>query len=144
MIAAELQTSLPLVNRRTNALVAGRLIAHRHLDALVFADEDGRPRRSIAASEVLDLMASPDRMPSDADLRTQLSERTIGDLIDDRRFRATALLTVRPDTPVEVIASEMVDAGAHVAIVIGDSAQPMFITLPDVMEGLLALSGDLE
>lgn len=134
MLASDLLTSLPMVNRRTTALVAGRLLTHGRVSDLVLADDDGRPLGSISGSDVLPLLVS-------VGLPTE-SERVLGDLLDNRRVVLGPLLRADPDDVLHELAARMADAGAQFAVVTGPDGRDRFVSLPAVMDALLAVHGD--
>jgi CBS domain-containing protein len=132
MLASDLQTSLPMVNRRTSALVAGRLLTHGHVSDLVVADDDGRPVGSISGADLLPLLVSAG----------ESGEAVLGDLIDHRRTKLGPLLRADPDDGAHDLAEKMADAGAQFAVVAGPDGHDRFVSLPAVMNALLALHGD--
>lgn len=134
MLASDLQTSLPMVNRRTTAIVAGRLLTRRRVSDLVLADDDGHPIGSISGSDVLPLLVSLGHASE--------PERVLGDLLDDRHVMLGPLLRADADDDPHELAARMADAGAQFAVVTGPDGRDRFVSLPAVMSALLALHGD--
>ena len=59
-----------------------------------------------------------------------------------RRARCTSILHVDADATLVELAALMVDAHAQIAVVDGDRRAPRFVTLPSVMDAILAVCGD--
>lgn len=147
MRASELQHPLPVVGRDTDAVEAARLIAVGNQPGLVIADAKGNPSAVVSAVDVLGLLV-PAYVLDDLALAgvmdekaaeevwAHASERTIGDLLDDKAVRIYTLLTVDADATILEVAAQMADARAQVAMVAGGS-DPQFITLPVVVEAIL-------
>jgi hypothetical protein len=132
VIASDLQVSLPTVNRRTSAVVAGRLVARGHLGALIVADDDGTPAAVVAPSDVLRLLLTADE-----------GADTVGTLLDDDRARVGPIVRVEPDAGLVEVATRMAAARAQVAVVDGDPRAPRFILLPLVIDAILAARDDI-
>jgi hypothetical protein len=142
MLASDIQTSLPLLNRRTNALVAGRLLTHQYPGGLVVADDDGTPLASISSADVLSLMVPVDARELGEDAWPRVAERTIGDLVENEDIVLGELLHVTADDDLLELAANMVAAGAQMAIVDDGLDRPRFVSLPAVLDAILALCGD--
>jgi CBS domain-containing protein len=153
MLASDLHVSLPLINRRTPAVVAARLIARNHLADLVVADDAGTPVAVVSSSDVLGLML-PAYALDDMSLAEVLDEagseelwagageRIIGDLLDDDRVTVGGILHVDHDATMVQLAARLVGARARIAVVDGAEEGPRFITLPALMDAVLAVRGD--
>lgn len=149
MLAEDLQVSLPLVNRLTPAVVAARLVARWHGSGLVVADDTGIPVAVLSAPDVLALLVSE---PVDDDLvitgrRNEhsaevVSAHLIGDLLDAESLGLRELPHVDSGATLAELATTMISANAQIAAVDGGSAGYRFVTLPAVMNAVLALSGD--
>jgi CBS domain-containing protein len=153
MHASDLQVSLPLVDRHTSGLDAARLIAAEHLAGLVITDETGVPVAIVSAVDVLGLLV-PGYVLDDISLAgvfdergadevwSQVRERTIGELLDDDGVRVHDLLEVDADANLVELAAQMAEAHAQVALVKKrDGREPRFVTLPSVIEAILAIGG---
>lgn len=153
MLASDLQVTLPLVNRKTPAVVAARLIARKHLSGLVVADDAGHPVAVISSADVLGLMV-PNYVLDDMSLAGVLdeagseemwsgaNERVIGELLDDDGVKARDILHVDNDATLIELAALMVDAHAQIAVVDGAEGGPRFVTLPALMDAILVACGD--
>jgi CBS domain-containing protein len=141
MLASDLQVSLPLVNRKTPAAVAARLLARNHVVSLVVADDAGNPVAIISSSDVLGLMV-PVYLRDDISLAAVLDEagseelwagaggRVLGELLDDDDVKVRDILHVAHDATLVEVAVRLVHAGAPIAVVDGTDKGPHFITLP--------------
>ncbi|MHC5795007.1 CBS domain-containing protein [Lacisediminihabitans sp. FW035] len=151
MRASDLQTTFPLVGRDSSALEAARLIAADRLAGLVVVDRSGIPAAVVSAVDVLKLML-PGYVLDDLSLAGVFDEgaaeevfghakdHTIGELLDDESVRVYDLLVVEPDATIVEVAARMADARAQVAQVKGAAgAPPVFLTLPVVLDAVLAL-----
>lgn len=153
MLASDIQASLPLVNRKTPAVVAARLIARKHLAGLVVADDAGTPVAVISSSDVLGLMV-PGYLLDDLSLAGVLDdagseelwagagERVIGELLDDDGVRIHDILHVAHDATVIELAAQLADSDAQIAVVDETDEGPRFITLPALMDAILVVCGD--
>ena len=153
MLASDLQVSLPLVQRNTTAIEAARLIARDRLAALVVANDGGTPVAVLSSADVLGLMV-PGYVLDDMSLAGVLDEeganemwgradqRTIGELLDDDGVSVRDILRIDADANLVEVAAIMVDAHAQIAAIKGSANEPRFITLPAVMDAILAASGD--
>ena len=152
MHATDLQTDLPLVDRRTTAVEAARLIARDRLAALVVADFEGSPVAVISSADVLRLMV-PTYVLDDMSLAGVLDEagadevwgraddRTVGELLDDDGVNVREILRVDPDSTLVEVAAQMVESHTQVALVKGSGDSPKFVTLPEVMDAILTVIG---
>lgn len=150
MHAADIATTLAVVDRTTPALDAVRLIADRDLVGLVIAEADGHPSAVVSSVDVVRYML-PGYLLDDLsltntvgdvgleDLRQGLQDRTIGDLVDSAAVAVRSVLVVPADAgPVE-IAARMVDARTQVALVEDPSrTEPVFVTLPGLLDAVVA------
>lgn len=155
MLAADLQVSLPLVNRLTPAVVAARLVARWHASGLVVADDAGTPVAVLSAPDVLTLLlpdsltnepsvlAGPDDSRADA-ASTGGSSRRIGELLDMPGRDLREIPFVESSATLTELAMAMLAANAEIAVVDGASRGPWFVTLPVVMSAILAERGDDE
>lgn len=150
MHAADLATTLAVVDRSTPALDAVRLIADQDLVGLVIAEADGHPSAVVSSIDVVRYML-PGYLLDDLsltntvgevgldDLHQGLQGRTIGDLVDDSDVSVRSVLVVPPDAgPIE-IAARMVDARTQVALIDDPSrSEPAFVTLPGLLDAVVA------
>ncbi|MDQ0663156.1 CBS domain-containing protein [Arthrobacter ulcerisalmonis] len=153
MRAVDLQVSLPVVRRETTAVEAGRLIADSGLVGLVIANRRGIPTAIVSAVDVLRLMI-PGYLLDDVSLAAvfdedaagevweHISDRSVGEMLDDEGVAIHKILSVESDATLVEIAARMVDARTQIAL-IRDSPPdaPMFITLPAVINAVLATAG---
>jgi CBS domain-containing protein len=152
MLASDLQVSLPVMNRKTSAVVAARLIARQHASGFIVTDDDGTPMAEISSADVLALLL-PSRLLADAtlaralddaasdDVWTNAGDHTIGELLDDESAMRE-ILHVDGDAPLAEVAALMIGANSQIAVVDGDTLGPRFITLPAVVDAILVVSGD--
>ncbi len=152
MLASDLQVSLPLVQRATTALEAARLIARDRLAALVVADDDGTPVAVVSSADVLGLMV-PGYVLDDLSLAgvldeaggdemwARVNERTIGELLDDEGLNVGGITRIDADAHLVQMAAMMVDAHAQIAVVGDPAPKSRFVTLPDVMDAIVAACG---
>jgi CBS domain-containing protein len=151
--AVDLKVSLPVVRRETTAAEAGRLIADSGLVGLVIADRRGVPTAIVSAVDVLRLML-PGYLLDDVSLAAvfdeaaatelwdHISERTVGEMLDDEGVAVRKILSIESDATLVEIAARMVDARTQIAL-LQDSPPdaPMFVTLPAVISAVLATAG---
>ncbi len=140
MIASDLQVSLPLVNRHTSAVIAARLLSRTQPAGLVVADDSGHPVAVLSSADLLGLLIPVDDADSEASWR-DAGERTIGDLID-RGGMLGALPHVETDATLLELASSMIQAESEIATVDGSDRGPRFVTLPALLDAILAAAGD--
>ena len=140
MIASDLQVSLPLVNRRTPAVVAARLLARTQPAGLVVSDDSGSPIAVLTSSDVLRLLLPSSSFLSEESWKTA-GERTVGELIDTRGSLAD-IPHVDTDASLEELAASMIRGRTEIATVDGSSRGPRFVTLPALLNAILAASGD--
>ncbi len=149
MRARDLQVILPTVDRRTTVARATRIIADTDRVGVILADEHGTPRSAISALDVLRL-ALPEYVIEDpslagvldeggvSDLLSGLSDRTIGDLIDDDRMTVRELAWVHADATVVEIAAVLVSQDTMItAVRAADNTPVGVITLPIVVDAML-------
>lgn len=134
MLASDLQVSLPTVNRGTTVAVAARLLARRHVPALVAADDLGVPIAVISSADILGLMGDA----SANDPEASLDDRTIAELIGEPR----AILRVRRSTPLDELCQVMTDLRAEIAVVEDAAEGVRFVLRSDVIEAVLVDMGD--
>jgi CBS domain-containing protein len=152
MRASDLQVSLPLVQRRTTALEAARLIARGRLAGLVVANDAGIPFAVVSSADVLRLMV-PNYVLDDMSLAgvldeagademwTRINERTIGELLDDEGVYVRDITRIDADANLVEMAALMVDARAEIAVVGTPAPEALFVTLPSVMAAILEACG---
>ncbi|MEP6482099.1 MAG: CBS domain-containing protein [Rhodoglobus sp.] len=152
MLASDLQIPLPMVDRSTSAVEAAQLIASKHLPGLVVADKGGAPVAIVSSADVLRLMLPP-YLIDDMSLAGVMDEsgaeemwaksagRTIGELLEDTRVNVRDILHVDADDSLVELAAKMVYAHALVAVVDGTPGEWRFVTLPLVMDAILAACG---
>jgi CBS domain-containing protein len=153
MLASDLQSSLPLVNRKTPSAVAARLLAKNHLAGLVVADDAGTPVAIISSSDVLGLMV-PGYVREDLSLAAVLDEagseelwagageRVLGEILDDDDVKVRDIVHVDHDATIVEVAVRLIRARAPIAVVDGTDEGPRFITLPALMDAILVICGD--
>jgi CBS domain-containing protein len=149
MHASDLQVSLPVVTRATTGRDAARLIVRDRLAGLVVTDDDGAPIAVVSSADVLGLLV-PGYLLEDVALAGVLDEagadevwagaarRTIGELLADDDVVVRDILHVTADATLVELAVLMVDAHTQVAIVDPPAEDPRFVTLPAVMDAILA------
>ena len=155
MLAIDLATAIPIVDRHTRALDAARQIAGSQLPGLVVANETGRPVAVISA--VMGALLVPDYILEDMSLAGVFDElgaedvwssgsaRLIGELLDDHDTRVSDILEVDVDATLVEVAAQMADARAQVALLRGgETAEHRFVTLPAVMDAVLRVGGPVE
>ena len=152
MRASDLQAPVPLVRRETTALEAARLIARERLVGLVVADDAGIPVAVVSSADVLRLMI-PGYVLDDLSLAgvldeagademwSRINERTIGDLLDDDGVNVRDITRIDADANLIEMAAMMIDAHAQIAIVGSPAPDSRFITLPPVMDAIVAACG---
>jgi hypothetical protein len=128
MLASDLQVSLPLLNRRTSASAAARLLVHRSAGGVVVADDSGDPVAVLSPIDVLRLL-----IPAE--------EHTVGDLLDDRTAGVAEITHVDAEDPLDLLADKMASEGAQIAVIDRAPDGTRFVTLPTVMEAMLVESG---
>ena len=138
MIAADLQVSLPLLNRRTTAATAGRLIVRKPLTGVVVADDDGAPVAVLSPIDVLRMMLTVRGHTS----ATPADAGTIGALLDDAEIDLAAITHVDTDDSLTELAEKMVSSQAQVALVGRATDGARFVTLPTVMQAILVENGE--
>lgn len=148
MRASDIQVALPLIDRRTNAVAAARLIAQNHLAALVVADDSATPIGVVSSADVLGLLV-PNYVLQDMSLAGVLDEagaeevwanarnRTIGELLDDDGVKVRAPMHLDADDTLIEVAARMVDGHAQIAVVDGPDGL-RFVTLHAVMDAIMS------
>ena len=140
MIASDLQVSLPVVNRRTPAVVAARLLARTQPAGLVVSDDSGLPVAVLTSSDVLSLLVPTIEAVTEESWRAA-GERTVGELID-QRGTLSDIPHVDTEASLPELAASMIQGRAEIATVDGTSMGPRFVTLPALLDAILAESGD--
>jgi CBS domain-containing protein len=67
-----------------------------------------------------------------------INERTIGDMIDDADVTVREITCVDPDANLVALAATMVDAHVEIAVVGEPAPDAQFVTLPSVMDAIVA------
>ena len=152
MHASDIATTLPIVDRNTQALKAANLIAVDDAGGLIVANLEGQPVGVVAAVDILRLLL-PGYLRDDMSLAAVVDEkgaeemwttaanRTLGELIDDDAVRMPELIEVDADATIVEIAAIMADARAYVVLVRAPkSEKPKFVTLPAVMDAIVTFA----
>jgi CBS domain-containing protein len=149
MRAADLQQSLPMVERDRSIAAASKVITEQGRIGVVVCDSSGAPIGMITALDVFRL-ALPDYLVDDPSLAATLDEASIDDLIERLRAKTVAeavsdeSVRLRPvpvvdaDATVLEIAAVLVSAGSAIAVVGGTSgSNARFVTLPEVLRTIV-------
>jgi len=147
VIARDLAVPCASIGMDDDAIDAVRLLAEAHVPGLVVCEPDGRPTRILPGSQVLRFVL-PRYVQDDPALARVLgekaSERLLGELTG-RKVRE--LLPSRPDTDLAVanpddtlleLAALMARLHSPVVAVVEDGLLVGCVTLPRVLEVLLA------
>lgn len=149
MRVSELAVTLPIVDRDMSALDAAQIIARDSRPGIVVADAKGKPEAVISAVDVLRALV-PRYVLGDVSLAAVFDEKgadevwrevpipTIGELIDDEESKVLGILEVEPNATLLDVAARMGQERALVAVVKGDTAEPLkFVTLPALLDAVL-------
>ena len=156
MLARDLAERVPVVHRSDSALEAARLIASHRLSGIVVANDEDEPVAVVQGSQVLRIVVPKyvrddprlahvyDEAGAD-ELCAKLSQRTVGDLLDDDEVTPAALPQVLPQDTLVEIASVMVNERAPVVVVRDERGEsPGVVTLARVMAAILTAAGSAD
>jgi CBS domain-containing protein len=154
MRASDLARQLPFVTRDTDAETAAQILADHGAVGLVIADAGGTPQAVLPGTQALRLVVPPYVLSDPrlahvydeggaAELLAQLSERTVGDLLEDEDVKLRPVPNVLPEDTLMEVAALMCRERTPVVLVRGrDGAGHGVVTLADLMNAILDVARD--
>jgi CBS domain-containing protein len=154
--AHDIATTIRIVRRDQSVAEASQALADSGKTGLVVADEAGHPVGVITVLDVVRL-ALPEYLVDDPSLAAMLDEqsihdvvaplrnKTLAEVIADKTVRLRDLPDVDPDATMLEIAAVLVGSGCAVAALAGSApSEPRFVTLPAVLQAVLADGSGVE